>query len=104
MRAEQARVVRPCEELLPRMRISSQGIWHRCSRTSERPGTPHCVVEAELTARGIRTRRGGQWGVGNVRGVLERTRVVRAAVQYCERGTRTARPHLIYSFCRAALG
>ena len=30
------------------------------------------AVAAELTERGIRTRRGGQWGVGNVRGVLER--------------------------------
>jgi DNA invertase Pin-like site-specific DNA recombinase len=39
------------------------------------------AIAAELTARGIRTRRGGQWGVGNVRGVLERTRVVREAVK-----------------------
>lgn len=28
------------------------------------------AVAAELTARGIRTRRGGQWGVGNVKRVL----------------------------------
>jgi DNA invertase Pin-like site-specific DNA recombinase len=27
-------------------------------------------IAAELTARGIRTRRGGQWGVGNVRALL----------------------------------
>jgi DNA invertase Pin-like site-specific DNA recombinase len=39
------------------------------------------TIASELTARGIRTRRGGQWGVGNVRGLLERTRVVRAAMQ-----------------------
>lgn len=30
------------------------------------------AVAAELTARGIRTRRGGRWGVGNVREVLWR--------------------------------
>lgn len=30
------------------------------------------AVAAELTARGIKTRRGGQWGVGNVRGLLAR--------------------------------
>ncbi|MFC3086248.1 recombinase family protein [Tabrizicola soli] len=28
------------------------------------------AIAAELTARGIQTRRGGQWNVGNVRGVL----------------------------------
>ena len=28
------------------------------------------AIAAELTARGIQTRRGGQWGVGNVKGVL----------------------------------
>lgn len=28
------------------------------------------TIAAELTARGIRTRRGGKWGVGNVRGLL----------------------------------
>lgn len=31
------------------------------------------AVAAELTARGIRTRRGGQWGVGNVKGLLQRS-------------------------------
>lgn len=31
------------------------------------------AVAAELTARGIRTRRGGQWGVGNVKGLLKRS-------------------------------
>jgi DNA invertase Pin-like site-specific DNA recombinase len=30
------------------------------------------AIAAELTARGIRTRRGGVWGVGNVRGLLSR--------------------------------
>lgn len=30
------------------------------------------AIAAELNARGIRTRRGGTWGVGNVRGVLAR--------------------------------
>ena len=30
------------------------------------------TIAAELTARGIRTRRGGLWGVGNVRGLLAR--------------------------------
>jgi DNA invertase Pin-like site-specific DNA recombinase len=30
------------------------------------------AIAAELTARGIRTRRGGTWGVGNVMGVLAR--------------------------------
>jgi DNA invertase Pin-like site-specific DNA recombinase len=30
------------------------------------------AIAAELTARGIRTRRGGSWGVGNVRGLLWR--------------------------------
>lgn len=30
------------------------------------------AIAAELTTRGIRTRRGGMWGVGNVRGVLAR--------------------------------
>lgn len=30
------------------------------------------AIAAELTARGIRTRRGGKWGVGNVKGVLAR--------------------------------
>jgi len=29
-------------------------------------------MAAELTARGIRTRRGGQWGVGNVKGIVGR--------------------------------
>jgi len=29
-------------------------------------------VAAELTARGIRTRRGGDWGVGNVKGLMDR--------------------------------
>lgn len=29
-------------------------------------------IAAELTARGIRTRRGGAWNVGNVKGLLER--------------------------------
>lgn len=36
------------------------------------------AVAAELTARGIRTRRGGQWGVGNVRALLDRS--------YCRAG------------------
>lgn len=31
------------------------------------------AIAAELTARGIRTRRGGQWGVGNVKGLLVRS-------------------------------
>ena len=31
------------------------------------------AVAAELTARGIRTRRGGQWGVGNVKDLLQRS-------------------------------
>lgn len=31
------------------------------------------AVAAELTARGIKTRRGGQWGVGNVKELLQRT-------------------------------
>ncbi|TGD60294.1 hypothetical protein EYC08_21110 [Tabrizicola sp. WMC-M-20] len=30
------------------------------------------AIAAEMSARGISTRRGGQWGVGNVRGLLER--------------------------------
>jgi DNA invertase Pin-like site-specific DNA recombinase len=30
------------------------------------------AVAAELTARGIRTRRGGEWGVGNVRNLIGR--------------------------------
>jgi DNA invertase Pin-like site-specific DNA recombinase len=30
------------------------------------------AIAAELTARGIRTRRGGRWGVGNVKALLER--------------------------------
>lgn len=30
------------------------------------------TIASELTARGIRTRRGGQWGVGNVTGLLNR--------------------------------
>jgi DNA invertase Pin-like site-specific DNA recombinase len=30
------------------------------------------AIATELTARGIQTRRGGQWGVGNVRGLLGR--------------------------------
>ena len=30
------------------------------------------AVAAELTARGIRTRRGGAWGVGNVKTLLDR--------------------------------
>jgi DNA invertase Pin-like site-specific DNA recombinase len=30
------------------------------------------AMAAELKVRGIRTRRGGQWGVGNVKGLLER--------------------------------
>ena len=30
------------------------------------------AIAVELTARGIRTRRGGQWGVGNVTGLLNR--------------------------------
>ncbi|MCB6177621.1 recombinase family protein [Rhodobacter sp. Har01] len=30
------------------------------------------AIAAELTARGIRTRRGGTWGVGNVRGLVGR--------------------------------
>jgi DNA invertase Pin-like site-specific DNA recombinase len=32
------------------------------------------AIAAELTARGIRTRRGGQWGVGNVGQLLQRAR------------------------------
>lgn len=28
------------------------------------------AIAAELTKRGIRTRRGGKWGVGNVRNLL----------------------------------
>lgn len=32
------------------------------------------AIAAELTARGIRTRRGGAWGVGNVKGLLGRLR------------------------------
>jgi hypothetical protein len=32
-------------------------------------------MAAELTARGIRTRRGGCWGVGNVKGLVERMAV-----------------------------
>ena len=31
------------------------------------------AIAAELTARGIRTRRGGAWGVGNVRKLLMQT-------------------------------
>ncbi|MFM2354265.1 MAG: hypothetical protein RLZZ528_1 [Pseudomonadota bacterium] len=31
------------------------------------------AIAAELTRRGIRTRRGGAWDVGNVRGLMERT-------------------------------
>lgn len=31
------------------------------------------AVAAELTERGIRTRRGGQWGVGNVKDLLQRS-------------------------------
>lgn len=31
------------------------------------------AIAAELTARGIRTRRGGKWGVGNVKGLLGRS-------------------------------
>jgi DNA invertase Pin-like site-specific DNA recombinase len=30
------------------------------------------AIAAELTARGIRTRRGGEWGVGNVKDLLQR--------------------------------
>jgi DNA invertase Pin-like site-specific DNA recombinase len=30
------------------------------------------AIAAELTARGIRTRRGGEWGMGNVKALLER--------------------------------
>ena len=30
------------------------------------------AIAAELAARGIRTRRGGKWGVGNVKAVLDR--------------------------------
>jgi hypothetical protein len=30
------------------------------------------AIAAELTSRGIRTRRGGQWGVGNVRRLLHK--------------------------------
>lgn len=30
------------------------------------------AIAAELTARGIRTRRDGRWGVGNVKALLER--------------------------------
>ena len=30
------------------------------------------VIATELTARGIRTRRGGKWGVGNVKGLMAR--------------------------------
>lgn len=30
------------------------------------------AIAAELTARGIRTRRGGKWGVGNVSALLQR--------------------------------
>lgn len=32
------------------------------------------AIAAELTARGIRTRRGGTWCVGNVKALVERTR------------------------------
>jgi hypothetical protein len=32
------------------------------------------AIAAELTARGIRTRRGGAWGVGNVKGLLKKPR------------------------------
>lgn len=32
------------------------------------------AIAAELTVRGIRTRRGGKWGVGNVRNLLENGR------------------------------
>jgi len=39
------------------------------------------AMTAKLTARGTSTWRGGQWDLGNVRGVLERTRMVREAVQ-----------------------
>ena len=35
------------------------------------------AIAAELTARGIRTRRGGAWGVSNVKGVLGRLEVGR---------------------------
>jgi DNA invertase Pin-like site-specific DNA recombinase len=34
--------------------------------------TSQRAIAADLTARGIRTRRGGRWGVGNVRGLLRR--------------------------------
>ncbi|MFZ1662532.1 MAG: hypothetical protein WAT77_11280, partial [Paracoccaceae bacterium] len=33
------------------------------------------AVSAELTARGIQTRRGGVWGVGNVRKLLDKIEV-----------------------------
>ena len=33
------------------------------------------AIAAELTRRGIRTRRGGLWGVSNVRGVIERVAI-----------------------------
>ncbi|WP_276607139.1 recombinase family protein [Rhodobacter sp. SY28-1] len=32
------------------------------------------TIAVELTARGIRTRRGGSWSVGNVRQIVLRTR------------------------------
>lgn len=33
-------------------------------------------IAAELIARAIQTRRGGQWGVGNVKGVLARLKAI----------------------------
>jgi hypothetical protein len=40
--------------------------WLRAVHTSLR------AIAAELTARGIRTRRGGVWGVSNVKALFER--------------------------------
>lgn len=31
------------------------------------------AIATELTGRGIRTRRGGKWGLGNVKGLLQRS-------------------------------
>lgn len=33
------------------------------------------AIAAEFTRRGIRTRRGGRWGVGNVKAVVGRVRL-----------------------------
>jgi DNA invertase Pin-like site-specific DNA recombinase len=39
------------------------------------------AIAAELTERGIKTRRGGMWGVGNVRGLLRRQQIDPTAVR-----------------------